>query len=46
MTHPISRFPVPDLQDLPDDIRMRILATQEKLSIRPNDAFFTLGRQI
>ena len=26
----ISRFPVPDLNDLPDDIRERILAVQEK----------------
>src|SRR5574344_1503698 len=29
-TAPISRFPVPELHDLPDDIRQRILAVQEK----------------
>ncbi len=36
MTHPISRFPVPDLADLPEDIRTKILATQEKLGFIPN----------
>jgi uncharacterized peroxidase-related enzyme len=33
---PISRFPVPDLQDLPDDIRERMLAVQEKAGFIPN----------
>lgn len=33
---PISRFPVPDLNDLPDDIRGRILAVQEKAGFVPN----------
>lgn len=33
---PISRFPVPDLKDLPDDIRDRILAVQEKSGFVPN----------
>jgi 4-carboxymuconolactone decarboxylase len=33
---PISRFPVPDLADLPDDIRARILAVQEKSGFIPN----------
>ena len=32
----ISRFPVPDLKDLPDDIRERILAVQEKAGFVPN----------
>ena len=32
----ISRFPVPDLPDLPDDIRERILAVQEKSGFVPN----------
>ncbi|RTE88921.1 MULTISPECIES: peroxidase-related enzyme [Bradyrhizobium] len=32
----ISRFPVPDLADLPDDIRARILAVQEKSGFIPN----------
>jgi len=33
---PISRFPVPDLEDLPDDIRERIVAVQEKTGFIPN----------
>ncbi len=32
----ISRFPVPELKDLPDDIRERILAVQEKSGFVPN----------
>ncbi len=32
----ISRFPVPDIQGLPDDIRQRILAVQEKSGFVPN----------
>jgi uncharacterized peroxidase-related enzyme len=35
-TPPISRYPVPDLNDLPDDIRDRILAVQEKAGFIPN----------
>ncbi len=33
---PISRFPVPSLQSLPDDIRERIIAVQEKAGFVPN----------
>ncbi len=33
---PISRFPVPDIANLPDDIRSRILAVQEKSGFVPN----------
>ncbi|SLN64048.1 peroxidase-related enzyme [Oceanibacterium hippocampi] len=33
---PISRFPVPDIADMPDDIRERILAVQEKSGFIPN----------
>ena len=33
---PISRYPVPDLDDLPDDMRERILAVQEKAGFVPN----------
>lgn len=33
---PISRFPVPSLDALPDDIRSRILAVQEKSGFVPN----------
>src|SRR5438477_9612998 len=32
----ISRFPVPELADLPDDIRQVILAVQEKSGFVPN----------
>ncbi|MFT7213508.1 MAG: hypothetical protein ACI9XK_003766, partial [Granulosicoccus sp.] len=33
---PISRFTVPELTDLPDDIRKNILAIQEKAGFVPN----------
>jgi uncharacterized peroxidase-related enzyme len=33
---PISRFPVPELKDLPADVRERILAVQEKSGFVPN----------
>ncbi|MDX1604843.1 MAG: peroxidase-related enzyme [Candidatus Competibacterales bacterium] len=33
---PLSRFPVPDLRDLPDDVRARIEAVQEKAGFVPN----------
>lgn len=33
---PISRFPVPDVLDLPQDLRERILAVQEKTGFVPN----------
>src|SRR5438105_8979807 len=36
MTAPISRYPVPRLEDLPEDIRRRILAVQEKAGFVPN----------
>jgi uncharacterized peroxidase-related enzyme len=34
--HAISRFPVPELKDLPEDIRTRIEAVQEKSGFVPN----------
>ena len=34
--HPISRYPVPKLEDLPEDIRNRILEVQEKSGFVPN----------
>ncbi len=34
--NPISRFPVPELNELPEDIRERILAVQEKSGFVPN----------
>ncbi len=33
---PISRFPVPNLDDLPPDVRARILEVQEKTGFIPN----------
>jgi len=36
LDQPISRFPVPDLNALPEDIRDRILAVQEKSGFVPN----------
>src|SRR3954471_24794247 len=33
---PFSRFPIPELAALPDDIRARILAVQEKAGFIPN----------
>jgi len=33
---PVSRFPVPPLEDLPQDIRARILEVQEKSGFVPN----------
>jgi uncharacterized peroxidase-related enzyme len=33
---PISRYPVPDLASLPEDLRSRILAVQEKAGFVPN----------
>ena len=35
-TQAVSRYPVPALEDLPEDIRSRILAVQEKLGFVPN----------
>ena len=36
MTQPISRYPVPQLADLPEDLRTRILEVQEKAGFVPN----------
>ena len=33
---PISRFPIPDINELPDDLRERILEVQEKAGFIPN----------
>ncbi len=34
--HAISRFPIPELSEMPEDIRDRILAVQEKAGFVPN----------
>ena len=44
MAAPISRFPVPELKDLPEDIRSRILGVQEKAGFVPN-VFLTLAHR-
>src|SRR6516164_3475069 len=36
MTQPAKRFPAPALQTMPDDIRTRLLAVQEKSGFIPN----------
>ena len=36
MTYPISRFPVPAIEDLPADLRQRILDVQAKAGFVPN----------
>ncbi|WP_119155375.1 peroxidase-related enzyme [Caldimonas tepidiphila] len=41
---PLARFPLPALQDLPADIRERILAVQEKSGFVPN-VFLLLARR-
>ncbi|MEL6892318.1 MAG: peroxidase-related enzyme [Actinomycetota bacterium] len=41
---PVSRFPVPDLADMTDDIRERIEAVQEKSGFVPNVFLALAGR--
>ncbi len=36
MSHPISRFPVPSLKEMPDDVRARIEQVQAKAGFIPN----------
>ena len=43
---PISRFPVPKLDDLPGDIRARLLAVQEKAGFIPmSSSSWRIGRK-
>jgi len=44
MNPPISRYPVPELKDLPEDLRARILEVQEKAGFVPN-VFLTLAHR-
>lgn len=45
MTSPaVSRFPVPSLADMPDDIRSRIVGVQEKSGFVPNVFLSLAGR--
>ncbi len=44
MNSPISRFPVPELDQLPEDMRQRILEVQEKSGFIPN-VFLTLAHR-
>ena len=41
---PISRYPVPSVMDLPEDLRTRILGVQEKVGFIPN-VFLTLAHR-
>jgi uncharacterized peroxidase-related enzyme len=41
---PISRYPVPEINDLPDDLREMVLAVQEKAGFVPN-VFLTLAHR-
>ncbi|WP_019450754.1 peroxidase-related enzyme [Cupriavidus sp. BIS7] len=41
---PISRYPVPTIENLPDDIRQRVLEVQEKAGFVPN-VFLTLAHR-
>src|SRR5277367_3989413 len=41
---PISRYPVPEIKDLPKDIQDKILAVQEKAGFVPN-VFLTLAHR-
>ena len=43
-TRPVSRFPVPEIASLPEDVRSRILAVQEKSGFVPN-VFLTLAHR-
>ncbi len=40
----MTRFPAPELKDLPEDIRLKILAVQEKAGFVPN-VFLALARR-
>jgi len=44
MDKPISRFPVPKLEELPPDVRARIVEVQEKAGFIPN-VFVTLAHR-
>lgn len=44
MNNPISRFPVPELGQLPEDVRARLLAVQEKSGFVPN-VFLAFARR-
>ena len=44
MNSPVSRYPVPKLEDLPDDMRARMLEVQEKAGFIPN-VFVTLAHR-
>jgi len=44
MSKPISRYPVPKLEDLPQDIREKMLAVQDKAGFIPN-VFVTLAHR-
>ena len=44
MSPPISRFPVPELDEMPEDVRQRIVEVQKKSGFVPN-VFLTLAHR-
>ena len=42
--NPVSRFPVPELADIPEDLRIRMLDVQQKAGFIPN-VFLTLAHR-
>jgi uncharacterized peroxidase-related enzyme len=44
VSNPISRYPVPELADLPEDIRQKILEVQDKAGFVPN-VFLTFAHR-
>jgi len=44
LTKPVARYPIPELKDMPEDIRQCILAVQEKSGFVPN-VFLVLSRR-
>ncbi len=44
MSHPISRYPVPEIADMPEDVRKKVLEVQEKAGFVPN-VFLTLAHR-
>lgn len=43
-SNPISRFPIPDITELPGDVKKTMLAVQEKIGFIPN-VFWTLAHR-
>ena len=44
MSKPISRYPVPNLEEVPEDVRQRMVDVQDKAGFIPN-VFATLAHR-